>query len=109
MCVFFRLIDHIACVQRFGALHISVAPHLSVMTVQSAGQPTSRRRGYTQGLSITSVSCVPRLPPAVLAFILIARTVQPSVSLVYNDVNVCERVISRCTHESVAFYCKVQV
>ena len=89
----FRPTDYVVCVHLFGALHISVALHLSMTMILSDG--SIEVTGGNTVFSSFLVSFLPHLHPAVLTFIFVARRVQPSLSLVNNDVEVCACVLSR--------------
>ena len=69
----------------------SYALHLSVVMSLSYGSAEVTQEGVnTVGLfSSFYIFFLPHLPPAVLAFIFIARRVRPSLSLVDSDVDVC--------------------
>ena len=95
VCVFVPLIISSVCT--CSALHISVALHIWVIMVHTFRQVSRGHTGggKTQGLFIVFMLLfLPHLPLAVLPFIFIARRVQPSVSVVNNDFDVCAYVLS---------------
>ena len=88
-------VDSVVGVHLFGALHISVALHLSVIMVLSDGSAGVAQKGVNTGaFPFFFYFFLPHLPPAVPAFIFIARRVRPSLSVVNNDVGVCGDVLS---------------
>ena len=68
------------------------------------GQPGSHRGGGKhRGFFLFYISFLPHLPPAVLAFIFIARRVRPSLSFVDNDVGVCVYLLTNLSLSTVRF------
>ena len=92
LCVFHPIGSSVVCVHHFGVLHISMALDLSVITALNIRRISWDHTGggtHPGPFSSFHVAFLPHVPSAVLAFTFIARRVQPPLSLVNDEVDMC--------------------